>query len=65
LEFTLRQTRLLKILMIYSILRYLVNNTYFQVNNIFSIYTKTDLFTLNYDDLLDIKISSKQHIFFM
>jgi hypothetical protein len=39
--------------MIYSILRYRVNNTYFQVNNIFSIYTKTDLSTLNYDDLLD------------
>ncbi len=49
--------------MIYSTLRYRVNNVYFQVNNIFSIYTKTDLFTLNFDDLLDIEISSKQQLF--
>ncbi len=51
--------------MIYSILRYRVNNNYFQENNIFSIYPKKDFSTLNYDDLFDTWISSKQYIFFM
>ena len=53
LELTRRQTCLLKILMIYSTFRYRVNHTYFQVNKFFLIYTKTDSFTSNLDDLLD------------